>query len=78
MWLGRHVLSAADTLHMLFRAKDGEVHATPLLQHFETELPFNREPLSAAVGKLQAEPNAQCPESGWQDLRLADLHPASW
>jgi len=50
----------------------------PLVHHFETEPPFNRVPLYEAVSGLAAESDPSRTEQNWRDVRLVDLHPASW
>lgn len=55
-----------------------DTHARPILQHFESELPFNREPFSEAVGGLAPEAGISCPTERLENVRLSEIHPASW
>ena len=53
--------------------------AQPLIEHFDIELPFNREPMHDKVQELAADRlSSGCPGRLLNEQLLAELHPASW
>lgn len=55
------------------------MQAQPLLELFDTELPFNRVPMYNKLEELAAERrSAGAPGSLLHSQPLSELHPASW